>query len=87
MLLYGYNLYVKTTVEINDELLLLAKRYAVDNRTTLRSLIERGLDLLLNKKADSRPRKKVKWVTADGPVPAIDFSNRERMYDWIEEVD
>jgi hypothetical protein len=34
---------MKTTVDINDELLKAAKRAAVDEETTLRKLIEDGL--------------------------------------------
>ena len=39
---------MKTTVEINDALLREVKRLALRERTTVRSLIEQGLRLIVN---------------------------------------
>ncbi len=39
---YGYP-YMKTTIDISDELLTKAKRLAVKRRTTLRAIIEQGI--------------------------------------------
>jgi hypothetical protein len=44
---------MKTTVELSDELLLQAKRRAVEERTTLRELLETGLRLVLLQKQPS----------------------------------
>lgn len=38
---------MKTTIDIHSELLVRAKRYASDNRRTLRSVVEEGLRRVL----------------------------------------
>lgn len=43
---------MKTTVELPDELLLLAKRAALERGTTLRALIENGLSRELKDPSD-----------------------------------
>ena len=51
--MYGYYDMVrcmKTTVEINDVLLREVKRLALRERTTLRSLMEQGLRLIVSKR-------------------------------------
>jgi hypothetical protein len=46
---------MKTTVEIQDDLLRSAKRQARRERTTLRALIEEGLRRVLRGRKDSTP--------------------------------
>jgi len=73
---------MKTTVEIDDELLRSAKRAAIDRRSTLRQLIEGGLRREL---AATAPRAPIEWVSATGEWPKdVDFSDREAMWRWIE---
>ncbi len=73
---------MKTTVEIDDELLRGAKRAAIDRRCTLRDLMERGLREIA---PAARPARKIKWVHASGPWPkGLDVSSREKMWEWIE---
>lgn len=50
---------VKTTVEIDSELLYKAKRKALEERTTLRKLINRSLAEAIGVPKKSRLRKKV----------------------------
>ena len=45
---------MKTTVEIDDELLKAAKKLAIDEHTTLRALIEDGLRTLVDVTCDPR---------------------------------
>jgi len=41
---YGYIVHwMKTTIEVDDRLLIEAKKWAAEKRTTLRNLVERGL--------------------------------------------
>lgn len=77
---------VKTTIELPDELLIEAKKRAAEERTTIRSIMERALRKELNVKAPRRARRKprIRWVTVDGGLPpGLDVSNRESMMEWI----
>jgi hypothetical protein len=49
---------MKTTLDINDQLLVEAKGLAVQQRTTLTRLIEEGLQLRLRAAATSRSARK-----------------------------
>jgi hypothetical protein len=71
---------VKTTVEIDDALLIRAKRMAAQERRSLRGMIERGLRMQLNPPARSAAAKKIRWVVAKGGLPrGVDLSSREEM--------
>jgi hypothetical protein len=41
---------VRTTIDIDDDLAIRAKKEAVERRTTLRDLVEEGLRLVLDQK-------------------------------------
>ena len=74
----------KTTIEIPDELFVAAKRHAAGMRTTLRSLVERGLRSEL--RGAGRPKRpaRIKWVTADGGLPeGIDVADRAAMVEGL----
>ncbi len=76
----------KTTIEIADELFVAAKRHAASERTTLRTLVERGLRSELRGKAPRKPaaKVKIKWVTVDGGLPeVIDVADRAVMIDRL----
>ncbi len=75
---------IKTTVEISDELFVAAKRQAASQRTTLRTLIERGLRSELRGTRPARAPARIKWVTADGGLPAgVDVSDRAAMIERL----
>jgi hypothetical protein len=79
---------MKTTVDLPDELLIRAKKRAVETRTPLRALIERALRReLASSSADRRTRRiprKIKWVVAPGGLPpGLDVSDRSSLHDWI----
>jgi len=73
---------MKTTVEIADTLLAEAKKRAVDEHKPLRALIEEGLRLRLDASREPRPRRGLRWVMAEGGVPA-EVKDRAAMYDWM----
>ena len=78
---------MKTTVDLPDELVIEAKKLAAESRTTLRSLIERGLRKELTDTARA-PDREIQWVTSDGGLPpGMDVSNRESMYEFFERED
>jgi hypothetical protein len=71
---------MKTTVEIQDELLRRAQRLAATSGSTLRALIEDGLRLVLEKKAEQPQR----FVLADGSAGTAGASNPLERYTWAE---
>ena len=76
----------KTTIEIEDDLLVTAKQHAARERTTLRTLVERGLRAELRPAPRRRatPRR-IRWVTADGGLPrGIDVADRTAMMDGLK---
>ncbi len=76
---------IKTTIEIDDDLFVTAKRHAASQRTTLRTLVERGLraELRSGTRRRTTPRK-IRWVTADGGLPTgIDVSDRAAMIEAL----
>jgi hypothetical protein len=57
---------VKTTLNLNDQLLADAKALAAQQRTSLTRLIEEGLQLRLHAKADSTKRARVRLPVFKG---------------------
>ena len=78
---------VKTTIELPDDLFVVAKKAAVERRTTLRDLIERGLRRELTEPRRARKtRRRIIWVTVNGGLPpSVDLTNREDLYDWLRD--
>lgn len=74
----------KTTIEIADDLFVAAKRHAAGERTTLRTLVERGLRSELRGASPKRVATKIKWVTVDGGLPpGLDVADRAAMMDRL----
>ena len=75
---------MKTTVDIDDSLLIAAKKYAAERRTSLRSLIEAGLRAQLAPRRARSKAKTVHWVVVDGGLPeGLDLADRAVMSEWI----
>lgn len=53
-----YHEFMKTTLDLNDQLLADAKALASQQRTSLTRLIEEGLQLRLRAKADAHKRER-----------------------------
>jgi len=78
---------VKTTVEIQDELLIEAKKHAAEHRTTVRALIESGLrhELGGRSKAPKAKRPVIHWITVPGGLPSgMDVADRAKMLERLE---
>jgi hypothetical protein len=75
----------KTTIELPEELVIAAKRQAAERRTTLRTLIERGLRTELRRGPSRRAgQTPIKWVTVDGGLPdGLDVGSRADMMDRL----
>jgi hypothetical protein len=76
---------MKTTLEIADALFKDAKRRAADEGITFRRLVERALRAHLA--GGRRPAARgLKWHVIRGTAaPAVDVTNRDRMYDFLDE--
>lgn len=75
---------MKTTIELPAELFVAAKRKAAEERSTLKSIIERGLRRELARPPARSRRPAIKWVTEAGGLPAgIDVSNRAAMHEGL----
>ena len=77
---------MRTTVEIDDALLIRAKKRAAELRCTLRKLIQEALRTQLAKKTGKgKPQKRrIRWVTADGGIPEeAHIESREAMHEWL----
>jgi len=78
---------MKTTIEIQSELLRKAKEAARKEGTTLRSLVEEGLRRVLAERTAPKRKRRFRMVTfrGDGLQPGIDFSNWEQIRSIIYE--
>ena len=78
---------MKITVELPGDLLLEAKRKALEAGTTLSGIMERALRQELSQAGDRRTRRRprIRWVTSAGGLPPdLDLSDRSKMWDWMQ---
>ncbi|MGD0220872.1 MAG: CopG family transcriptional regulator [Terriglobia bacterium] len=79
----------KTNVQLPEDLLLEAKRKALETRTTLSAILERALRREL-RQAGGRPTRRprrIRWVTSAGGLPpGLDISDRSKMWDWMQQT-
>ena len=76
---------VKTTIELPEELIIAAKRQAAERRTTLHTLVERGLrNELRSGRAPRVRRTAIRWIAVDGGLPdELDVSDRAATMDRL----
>jgi len=76
---------VKTTVNLDEELLRLAQQAAVDQGVTFRHILEEALRVAVLRPANPTGFK-LHWtpVTGTGP-PRVDIADRDALYDFMEE--
>jgi hypothetical protein len=63
--------HMKITVNLPDDLVIVAKKRAAELRQPIRTLIERGLRAELGRGASRRKagRRTIRWVTVAGGLP------------------
>ena len=77
---------MKTTIDLPDDLFIAVKKLAAERRTTIRSLVERGLrkELGARESRTTRRRPRIRWVTVEGGLaPGLDVADRAGMTDWL----
>ena len=81
-------MHMRTTLDIQDQLLRSARRQAVEKRTTLTRVIEEALRHYLMP-ASPKERKttnfRSQWVVVEGgAAPHVDIADRDRLYDLMD---
>ena len=75
---------MKTTLNLDDELLRRAKRLAAERGVTLTSIFEEALRRLV----DAKPKAggfRLRWtVVKDAAPPAVDPADRDALYEVME---
>ena len=75
---------MRTTVDLNDELLRRAKRKAADEGITLREVIERALRTQLEARG-AKKQYALKWRPTKGDLmPGVDLDDRDSLFDRME---
>lgn len=82
-------IWVKTTVEVNDDLLLRAKQVAASEGVTLKVLFEEGLRLtLLQRSRPTKNRERVRLPVCSasgGVMPGVDLTDSASLEDLMNE--
>lgn len=75
---------MRTTVEINDELLRKAKKRAADEHATLRGIFDRALRQYFNPPASKKFR--LRWKTHKGGAiqPGVVLEDRNSLFDLMD---
>lgn len=78
---------MRTTLDLDDELMRALKRQAAESGETMTSLIEDAVrKLLAPPKPPGKKRYRLNWrpVTGEGLLPGVDLNDRDRLYDVME---
>lgn len=77
---------MRTTLDLNDDLMREAKARAAHEGRTLTSLIEDGLRLVLRgRRGGSGYEFRFRTVRGERP-PVVDVADRDRLYDLMEGI-
>ncbi len=82
---YGYTA-MKTTVNLDDQLLREAKMQAATEGTTLARFVEEALKSALTARG-APARQELRWVVVDGGPPRVDIADRNALYEFMERTD
>ena len=78
---------MRTTIRIDDNLLTLAKKAALDNKSTLTAIIEDALREKLFRKESKSYSNKVRIITfkGNGLLPRVDLDDSASLLELMEE--
>ncbi len=78
---------MRTTLNLDDELMRLVRRRAADTGRTITQLIEAALHDALTPPAQGLPPFKLQWKTVRGRLrPGVDLSDRDSLIDRMEQL-
>ena len=76
---------MRTTLNLDDNLMRVAKRRAAETGRTLSSMIETALREIIEKENETKPSYRLRWVTVKGGVqPGVDLDDRDALIDRME---
>ncbi len=80
---------MRTTVRLEDSLLIEVKKLAATSGTTLTAVIEEALREKLARRQHSKPPRKVQFTTfrGDGLGPGVDLDDSASLLDLMEDFD
>jgi len=76
---------MRTTLDIDDELLAAARRVAAEKGTTLTAFVEHALAASLTPRGATDTSYRLQWKTHRGrTLPGVDVSDRDRLFERME---
>ena len=78
---------MRTTVDINDELLIAAKKRAAETRRTLSAVLEDALRLSLKEQSTASAKLVIPSISMGGLMPGVDLDNSAALLDLMERED
>ena len=87
LMIHPYIMCMRTTIRIDDDLLTLAKKAALDSKSTLTTLIEDALKEKLFRTETKIDQKKIKIITfkGNGLLPGVDLDDSSSLLELMEE--
>jgi len=78
-------IFMRTTLNLDDNLMRVAKRRAAETGRTLSSMIETALREIIEQEKKTKHSYRLRWVTVKGGVqPGVDLDDRDALIDRME---
>jgi plasmid stability protein len=76
---------MRTTLNLDDELMRTLKRRAAESGRTMTEMIEEALRAMLARPVKEGPEREFRWVTVKGKIqPGVDVADRDSLLDAME---
>jgi hypothetical protein len=76
---------MKTTIDMDDELLALTRKRAAERGMTLKAFIEEALRARMLPRSLKKARFRMQLPVVEDKAPAaVDVADRDRLYDFME---
>lgn len=86
--MYGFRdmlLCMRTTLDLDDDVMRTLKRRAGETGRTLTSLVEEALRAMLERGSRPNPHYHLEWaVVSGGARPGVDLSDRDALIDLMD---
>jgi hypothetical protein len=78
-------MHMRTTLDLDAELLAAARRRAAQTGRTLTSVVEEALAAALAPRPSHEPRYRLRWKTHRGRLlPGVDVADRDSLFEVME---